>query len=109
MITAILDTTVILRLFRKYPPALNCLNNQQHYGIASITWLEVMEGASSKLNQVQCRSLLRQFELLLLTAADQQGIHPSRSRCTVLVFRSKYAGAIFSRSCAAASARMALS
>ncbi|MBL8132776.1 MAG: hypothetical protein JNL42_13025 [Anaerolineae bacterium] len=72
MITAILDTTVILHLFRKYPPALNWLDNQQHYDIASITWLEVMEGASSKLNQAQCRSLLRQFELLLLTAADQQ-------------------------------------
>lgn len=29
MIDAVLDTTVILHLFRKYPPAINWLNNQQ--------------------------------------------------------------------------------
>jgi predicted nucleic acid-binding protein len=34
--------------------------------------MEVMEGAHSKANQAQCRTLLDQFELLYLTAADQQ-------------------------------------
>jgi len=48
MIDAVLDTTVILHLFRKYPPAIQWFNNQQRYGVASITWLEVMEGASTR-------------------------------------------------------------
>lgn len=72
MINAVLDTTVILHLFRKYPPALQWFNNQQRYGVTPITWLEVMEGASNKTNQAQCKNLLSQFELLYLTAADQQ-------------------------------------
>ena len=72
MIDAVLDTTVILHLFRKYPPALQWLNNQQRYGVTSITWLEVMEGASSKANQTRCKTLLSQFDLLYPTPVDQQ-------------------------------------
>lgn len=72
MINAVLDTTVILHLFRKYPPAIQWFNNQQRYGVTPITWLEVMEGTSNKANQAQCKNLLSQFELLYLTSSDQQ-------------------------------------
>jgi predicted nucleic acid-binding protein len=72
VIIAVLDTTVILHLFRKYQPALNWFNNQQTYGVTSITWLEVMEGASNKGNQSQCKTLLEQFELLYPSSSDQQ-------------------------------------
>ncbi len=72
MIDAILDTTVVLHLFRKYQPAINWLNSQQHYGVTSITWMEVMEGASNKANQAQCKAILSQFDTLYLTFADQQ-------------------------------------
>jgi predicted nucleic acid-binding protein len=72
MIVAVLDTTVILHLFRKYQPALNWFNNQQTYGVTSITWLEVMEGASNKANQTQCKTLLEQFEILYPISTDQQ-------------------------------------
>src|SRR5512145_871718 len=72
MIDAVLDTTVILHLFRKYLPALNWLNTQQHYGVTSITWMEVMEGATSKANQAQSKAILSQFDLLCLTETDQQ-------------------------------------
>jgi predicted nucleic acid-binding protein len=72
MIDALLDTTLILHLFRKYPPAINWFNNQQRYGVTSITWLEVMEAANNKANQAQCKWLLSQFDLLFLTFADQQ-------------------------------------
>lgn len=43
MIDAILDTTVILHLFRQYQPAVQWLNNQFRYGVTVITWMEVME------------------------------------------------------------------
>ncbi|MBX3085454.1 MAG: hypothetical protein KF716_27715 [Anaerolineae bacterium] len=72
MIDAVLDTTVVLHLFRKYQPAINWFNNQQRYGVTSTTWLEVMEGASSKAHQTDCKSLLNQFELIYLTSADQE-------------------------------------
>jgi predicted nucleic acid-binding protein len=72
MIDAVLDTTVVLHLFRKYQPAINWFNNQQRYGVPSVTWLEVMEGASNKANQAQCKNLLSQFDTLYLTSADQQ-------------------------------------
>ena len=72
MIDAVLDTTVILHLFRKYPPALVWFNNQQRYGVTSITWLEVMRGTNSKTHQTQTKALLSQFDILYLTANDQQ-------------------------------------
>lgn len=72
MIDAVLDTTVIIHLFRKYPPAVNWLNTQLTYGVASITWLEMMEGSSSNASQVRCKTLLSQFDILYVTASDQQ-------------------------------------
>jgi predicted nucleic acid-binding protein len=72
MIDALLDTTVIVHLFRKYRPAIDWFNTPQRYGVTAITWLEVMEGASNKASQAQCKTLLSQFDTLYLTPADQQ-------------------------------------
>ena len=72
MIDAIFDTTVVLHLYRKYQPAINWFNNQQRYGVSSISWLEVMEGASNKANQTQCKNLLSQFDMFYPTSSDQQ-------------------------------------
>jgi predicted nucleic acid-binding protein len=72
MIAAVLDTTVILHLFRQYAPAVAWFNNQQTYGITSITWLEVMAGTTNKVNQAQCKTLLGQFDILYPTPDDQQ-------------------------------------
>ena len=72
VIDALLDTTVILHLFRKYAPALEWFNNPQRFGITSITWLEVMQGASNSANQVRSKELLSQFEVFYLTETDQQ-------------------------------------
>ncbi len=48
---AILDTTVIIHLWRRYKPALAWFNNPQVYGVTTATWLEVMEGSTSKIHQ----------------------------------------------------------
>lgn len=72
MIEAVLDTTVVLHLYRKYQPAMTWFKNPQRYGVTSTTWLEVMEGASNKANQAQCKGLLSQFELLYPTSTDQR-------------------------------------
>jgi len=68
---ALLDTTVVIHLLRRYQPALAWFNNNQVYGVTSTTWLEVMEGTTSKANQTQAKGILAQFEMLHLTTADQ--------------------------------------
>src|SRR5689334_20705299 len=72
MIDAIVDTTVVIHLYRKYQPAIVWFNNQQRYGVTATSWLEVMTGASNKEMQAQCKYLLSQFDLLYPTASDQQ-------------------------------------
>lgn len=69
---AILDTTVVIHLLRRYQPALAWLNSNQVYGVTSITWMEVMEGAGNKASQARSKNILSQFDLLYLTSTDQQ-------------------------------------
>jgi predicted nucleic acid-binding protein len=68
---ALVDTTVVIHLLRRYQPALAWFNNNQVYGVTSTTWLEVMEGTTSKANQTQAKGILAQFEMLHLTVTDQ--------------------------------------
>lgn len=72
MINALLDTTVVIHLLRRYAPALAWFNNPQVYGVSAVTWIEVMQGATSKAKQAQAKHILAQFELLCLPADDQQ-------------------------------------
>ena len=73
MSVGIVDRTVILHYFRNAPNARSWVDNQPaRLAVTSITWMEVMEGTSSKANQTECRNILSQFELLYLTLTDQQ-------------------------------------
>lgn len=73
MIAAIVDTVIILHLFRRYAPALQWYGSQsQRLAIPSTVWLEVMAGATSKAIQTRCKTLLSQFDLLYMTDTDQQ-------------------------------------
>lgn len=69
---ALLDTTVIVHLLRRYKPALAWFNNHNRYGITSIVWLEVIEGATSKTNLAQAKDILSKFQILYPTTADQR-------------------------------------
>ena len=72
MTVAIADTTVVLHLYRRYPPALTWYGSlSQPLGITPITWMEVMYGAGSKAKQATCLALLGQFDLIHLTPSDQ--------------------------------------
>lgn len=73
MTVAILDTTVMVHLFRKNPAALTWLRAQQTtLSITSITWMEVMVGVANKRAQEETRKLLSGFELLYIMYADQE-------------------------------------
>lgn len=73
MSSGIVDTTVILHYFRKDVVAQNWVDSQPiRLSVTSITWMEVMEGTTSKAHQTQCRDLLGKFDLLYPTTDDQQ-------------------------------------
>ncbi len=72
MTVALVDTSVLIHLYRKHPAALAWFNSQRdQLSISSITWLEFIDGAPSKAGLVLCLSILTQFELLHLTKEDQ--------------------------------------
>lgn len=69
----ILDSTTIIHLFRNHQPAIMWFRSQSLIlGITSITWSEIMRGASSKGHQTDTRNFLNQFQHLYLTPQDQQ-------------------------------------
>ncbi|MGB7341458.1 MAG: PIN domain-containing protein [Phototrophicaceae bacterium] len=72
MSIGIVDTTVILHYFRKNESARSWLNSQTiQLSVTSISWLEVMEGTSNKINQEYSKSILSQFEILYVNNTDQ--------------------------------------
>jgi predicted nucleic acid-binding protein len=72
MTIGIVDTTVLVHLYRNNPDALVWADQwQQQLAITSISWLEVMVGASGKAGQARCKVIFDQFELVYLTQADQ--------------------------------------
>jgi predicted nucleic acid-binding protein len=70
---AILDTTVIVHIFRKDHDALGWFTNQStNLSITPITWMEFMVGVPNKRAQADSLKLLRGFEMLYMTASDME-------------------------------------
>ncbi|MAS33616.1 MAG: hypothetical protein CL610_06405 [Anaerolineaceae bacterium] len=68
----IVDTTVILHYFRQNLAAQEWVNTQEtRLSVTSITWLEVMEGSTSKAGQARAKAILDKFETLTLSDVDQ--------------------------------------
>ena len=73
MTFGIVDTTVVIHLYRRYAPALEWYGlHAQPLTITPITWMEVMYGAGSKTKQILCKTLLNQFNLIHLASSDQE-------------------------------------
>jgi predicted nucleic acid-binding protein len=63
MSAGIVDTTVILHYFRNNADARTWVDSQRvPLSVTSITWMEVMEGASSKASQEKAKNILKKFE-----------------------------------------------
>ncbi len=68
---ALVDSTVVIHLFRKNPDARDWIDTQQDYlFVTPITWLEVMFGAPGKAGQVTSKAILGRFDMLYLTTED---------------------------------------
>lgn len=73
MIDGIVDTTVVVHLFRRYAPAVAWYRTQPEVlGVTSVTRLEVIYGAGSKAKLRSSLAILDQFAFVYLTASDQE-------------------------------------
>jgi predicted nucleic acid-binding protein len=72
MVAGLLDTTILVDLLRKYPPADSWINQQQNLGITTIVWLEVLQGATNKTSQNISFQLLKRFTRIELEVSDVQ-------------------------------------
>ena len=73
MTQAVLDTTVIIHLFRKNQAALNWLASQREaFAITPMTWMEIMVGVANKNAQADSLTLLNSFEMLYLMPLDME-------------------------------------
>ncbi len=70
MNVGVVDSTVIIHLFRKLPAARAWLNAQTvRHKVTPITWLEVMHGAPGKAGQITCKAILSYFDIEYPTPA----------------------------------------
>ena len=72
MIKGVVDTNILIELYRKLPAAHAWIATQSDLAVPIISWLEFMEGARGKAGQERCLQILSPFDLLLLTDEDQQ-------------------------------------
>jgi len=70
MVSALLDTSVIIDLLRGYPPARLWNRTQSNVGVCRAVWLEVIEGVENRQKQQIAIKLLNGFELIELTTED---------------------------------------
>lgn len=67
----LLDSTVIVHLLRNYNPALNWFDATKTFGIASITWMEIVIGTTSKQNMQKTLEFLDGFDMYYAIQDDQ--------------------------------------
>jgi predicted nucleic acid-binding protein len=71
MTVGVVDSTVIVHLFRKNPSALTWYASlSQPLAITPITWMEIMYGAAGKAGQAKCKAILSEFDMEYLTRTD---------------------------------------
>jgi len=73
MTVGIVDTTVLVHLYRNNADALAwAAVGEQQLAMTPISWLELMVGAAGKAGQTRCKAIFGQFDLVYLTQGDQE-------------------------------------
>jgi predicted nucleic acid-binding protein len=70
MVNGFVDTAILVDILRGHPPAKPWLAAQTQLGITPIVWLELIEGARTKITQRQAMELLSRFQMIYLVQAD---------------------------------------
>lgn len=73
MVTALVDSSIIIDLLRGFPDAQTWLKTQTDVlGVTHIVWLEVVQGATNKHKQRAAVRLLSDFALVDTTSDDMR-------------------------------------
>lgn len=72
MTAALIETSVVVDLLRRYSPAVAWLDVQSQFafGITPIVWMEVITGGDNKAERQRAAQVMAQFEMVYLTEAD---------------------------------------
>ncbi|MBZ0281350.1 MAG: PIN domain-containing protein [Anaerolineae bacterium] len=72
MVTAVVETSIIVDLLRNHAPAVTWYQTQTQptLGITPIIWMEVLSGGLNKAERLRSARLLQQFSMAYLTEAD---------------------------------------
>jgi len=71
VVASFIDTTVLVDILRKHPPALSWLQAQTDLpSITPIAWMELVVGAQNKTAQADALKVLSRFNIEYLTTAD---------------------------------------
>lgn len=70
MVAALVDSSIVVDLLRRFPLAEARYARQQNLGLTYAVWLEVLEGAQNKPKQTSALRYLRDFEIVEVTQAD---------------------------------------
>lgn len=70
MVTALVDTSVVVDILRGYPAAQVWYQNQQDLGVSRAVWLEILEGVQNRKAQSDALKLLRRFQIEEIVTAD---------------------------------------
>ena len=62
MVAALLDTSVVIDLLRKFPAAQEWIAKQNYeIGVSTVVWLETLDGIWDKSSQLRALSMLKRF------------------------------------------------
>ncbi len=65
-----LDSSILIDALRKFSPALTWLQNQTNFVVASVVWLEILDGVENKSAQGEAIKLLSKFDRVEVTRED---------------------------------------
>lgn len=70
MVSALLDTSIVVDLLRGYPPALMWNRTQRDLGVSRAAWMEILDGVENKPKQHIAVGLLNVYQLVELNTDD---------------------------------------
>jgi len=70
VVSALIDSTILVDLLRSYPPSLDWFAEQPRPGITPIVWVEILEGVVDLRAQKRAVEFLRHFERIDLEPQD---------------------------------------
>lgn len=72
MSIGLIDTNILIGVYRNNPAAMAWFAAQEALAVCSVAWLEFMEGARGKAGQRRCLEILAPLDLVFVAEGDQR-------------------------------------